>query len=167
MSLKRTFFCDNIIKKNNSKEIYYSWEDIMKDTEVLAGKIKKNFKPDGVVVIALGGWIPARIMKNFIPSEYYSFGCKSYDDGNNQVKTFKIYQTIPSRNIVGKNILIFDEVCDSGRTLRVVNDIIQKMKPIKICTAVLHQKAQAKFQPDFFARKIKDIWIHYPWDMKK
>ena len=45
------------------KCIQYDWDKVLQLCKILADKIKKsNFKPDVIVAVARGGWIPARIL---------------------------------------------------------------------------------------------------------
>ena len=150
-------------RKNYPTEIKYSWEKIIDDTRQLAKTIKR-IELDTIVTIAEGGWVPSRILKNFIEAEYYSIGCDSYDKNGNKLATFKVYQTIEPSVIKNKNVLIFDEVCESGRTLKKISKLILEMQPKSIYTAVLHHKTTASLKPDFFAKSFKNKWILYPWD---
>lgn len=59
----------------------------------------------------------------------------------------------------GGNILIVDDICDSGKTL----------KPYKfesgVYTVTLHYKHKAIVEPDFWWRLAsEDEWIVYPWE---
>lgn len=148
-------------------QIHYTWNHIVEETKTLANMIQKQIHPDIVLAIATGGWIPARLMKNFLPADYYSIGCKSYDDGGNMMDTITVFQTISPELVTGKTVLLLDDVCDSGRTLITTTELIKKNPDlVGLYTAVLHVKKKATITPDFFVRQFSDEWIVYPWELQ-
>lgn len=66
--------------------------------------------------------------------------------------------------IGGKNILIVDDVCDSGKTLARLCDIFSEYR-VKYTTATLHAKPRRIFEPDYYVKEVNDnVWIEYPWE---
>ena len=59
------------------------------------------------------------------------------------------------------NILIVDDICDSGKTLK-------RFKfENNIYTATLHYKTTSKYEPHFYWRLASlNEWIVYPWENK-
>ncbi len=140
-----------------------NWPDIVKLVEKLSGQLA-GYSPDIVVAIGEGGWIPARLLKNHLPSDYYSVRCKNYDDDNNMLEEPVITQGLSDACIRGKKVLIIDEVADSGATLAHVTSYISSFAPADLRTAVLHRKKQSSFDPDYVAEPAGDAWIVYPWE---
>ena len=68
------------------------------------------------------------------------------------------------------NILLCDDLSDTGVTLNKSIDWLKKYPPLKgkiklIKTAVLWKKADSTFEPDFCAQKLKDNpWIVQPFE---
>lgn len=64
------------------------------------------------------------------------------------------------RSVTG-NILIVDDICDSGLTLK-------KFKfEENVYTATLHYKSTAEYEPHFWWRLApKNEYIYYPWERK-
>lgn len=59
------------------------------------------------------------------------------------------------------NILIVDDICDSGKTLK------QFQFEENIYTAVIHYKKSAIYKPNFYWDYAnEDKWIVYPWERK-
>lgn len=57
------------------------------------------------------------------------------------------------------NILIADDVCDSGKTLYGVSALNN------FTTCTLHVKPRRKFTPSFYLFEVPDnYWIRYPWE---
>jgi hypothetical protein len=152
-------------KSDYTKETKYTWLDMEKIIEELAKKILVDFQPEVIVVVAMGGWIPARLLRNYIKAEYLSIGCKSCDEEDNTLGQAEFYQNIDQAMIVGKKVLILDEVCETGITMAEVTKKIKAMNPAVLKTAIIHQKAKAKFVPDYYIRLVENEWIIYPWNI--
>lgn len=152
-----------------SKKMYtikeeYSWLQLEKDIKKMAIEICKLGKPDMVICISTGGWIPGRLLKNHISADYLSIGCLAYNEEGNFTGEITITQELPNNiSLEGKNILIVDEVCETGITLKTVANYLSSFNPNSIKSAVLHLKDHAKYKADFFVHLIKDKWIVYPW----
>lgn len=147
------------------KEIY-SWDMLLHDMEILATKVTKEFKPDVIVCISTGGWIPGRIMKNHIPAIYYSIGCLAYKEDGNFSGNIRLVQKFGDDvHLEGKNILILDEVCETGNTISRVEEYLRNFKPLDTKTAVIHQKSHSDTKANYYVHWVEDKWIIYPWSL--
>jgi hypoxanthine phosphoribosyltransferase len=62
------------------------------------------------------------------------------------------------------DLLVIDDVTDTGETLSAAVEYLQQLKPSRICTGVIHHKISSGFTPDYYAELVKDWrWIIYPW----
>lgn len=72
-------------------------------------------------------------------------------------------------DLSGKHVLIVDDICDTGRTLKSVIEILKEKSPkdIKTCTFLLKENDE-EFKPDFYCLKVrKDMfYIGYGMDHK-
>jgi hypoxanthine phosphoribosyltransferase len=142
----------------------YTWEQLQSDIEILAEKIRTEFNPDIVICISTGGWIPGRLLKNFFNASFFSIGCLAYNEEGNYTGAIKITQSLGSEiDLSGKNVLLIDEVCETGGTLNQVSDYVKTLNPLKVRTGVLHLKEHAIFKADFYVYEVRDKWIKYPW----
>ena len=70
---------------------------------------------------------------------------------------------VSQANIAGVtgNILIVDDICDSGKTLK-------RFKfENNVYTATLHYKTTAEYEPHFWWRiAAQNEWLYYPWENK-
>lgn len=159
------------------KKVYYTYDMIHQLVKDLAEKmVADKCEIDLVVAIATGGWIPARILRTFLPNSsenglpmpLFSIGLVNYDKHDNLLENTLIVQELPADlNIEGKNILLVDEVADSGGTFVKAEEYILSKKPKNLYTAVLHLKDQSRFKPDFVGEFAANNWIVYPWDVKE
>lgn len=149
------------------EKINYSWESFEEDMKNLSAKILSTFKPDAVVSIATGGWVPARVLKNYIKADFFSLGGNSYDDRNNTQGKLEFYQEIESSMIKGKKVLVIDEMCETGVTMKTALEKIQAFGPKELKSAVIHTKPKSIIKPDFYIWLAGPEWIVYPWEKIK
>eukprot|EP00667_Euglena_gracilis_P018960 EG_transcript_20248 len=151
-----------------------SYADIHKLVAKTSQSINK-FQPDVIVGIGGGGYIPARILRTFIPSApVLAVTIQFYDDVNLEVRPEpKILQWIDDSTaaefITGKRVLIVDDIDDTRTTLGTVVPKMCEFNPAKIAIFVLHSKkkekhAHADVEEWFVGEMIDDIWVEYPWD---
>ncbi len=141
-----------------------SWDDAYRLAKILAHKIKSSgFKPDIVVGIARGGLVPARIVCDFLlQKDLVSMKVEHWGIASTLGKA-KIKYPLPI-NVKGKNILVVDDVADTGDTYSETVDYIKSMAPEDVRTAVLHYKTSSSFVPDYWGEKHEEWkWIIYPW----
>jgi len=150
------------------KCLLYSWDDIQKLCKVLANKIKSSgFKPDVIVAIARGGWVPARILCDLLNvKELYSVKTEHWGVVATPDEKARITQYL-NVNLKGKNVLIVDDVADTGETIELVLKHVRELNPKDVKTAVIdYKKTTSKFIPDFYATEMKEWrWIVYPWSL--
>ena len=154
------------------EKIYYSYNDIHHQCISLAKNIINEYQPDIILAISGGGLIPARIMRNIIERPIVSITVKYYNDNNEIMNTPILIQSIDSKILENKKILIVDEVDDTRQTLDFVLHHIKNINIKQICVAVLHNKNKPKkYNPDnfenvkiFTSMDIDDKWIVYPRD---
>ncbi|OYT33252.1 xanthine phosphoribosyltransferase [Archaeoglobales archaeon ex4484_92] len=151
------------------KCLQYSWDDITQLCKILAQKIKvSGFKADTIVAIARGGWVPARILCDHLDIKDL-FSVKTEHWGVVATITGKARITQPLNiNLENKNILIVDDVADTGDTILLVKEHVLGLSPLEVRTAVLDYKKTSKFEPDYYASKLEEWrWIIYPWSLKE
>lgn len=128
--------------------------------------IDKGYKPDLVVAIARGGFPVARYVCDFLDlHELASMRIKHYTAGPNQMEKADLKNPL-NAEIKNRNVLIIDDVNDTGKTLRVAVDHLKGLQPKNIKVGVLHEKKESDFNADFVAEILKKWrWITYPWAM--
>lgn len=157
------------------KKIRYSYQQLHNLVKKIAEDVTNSgIKIDIVIGIATGGWIPARILRTFLPHHgrfpkpLYSLGIINYDSEDNLLDDPTIVQDLPVNiGFHNKNILLVDEVADSGGTFVKAKEYLEDLAPHNLYTAVIHLKDKSKFKPDFVGEKAGNNWIVYPWDVKK
>ncbi|WP_457548725.1 phosphoribosyltransferase [Archaeoglobus sp.] len=149
------------------KCVQYSWDDVYKLCRELARKIKNSgFKPDAIVAVARGGWVPARILADFLLiRELYSVKAEHWGIVATVTCKAKITQPL-TVDLTGKSVLVVDDVADTGETVEIVAQHLREKNAKEIRTAVIDFKHTSKFVPDYYAREMSEwVWIVYPWSL--
>jgi hypoxanthine phosphoribosyltransferase len=126
--------------------------------------LASGFQPDTVVAIARGGFVPARFLCDFLQiGKLASIRVQHYKAGAHMEAQARV--TIPlSIDIDGANVLLVDDVNDSGKTLAAASSHLQGFSPASLRTAVLHEKTDTVQAADFRVIVVREWhWILYPW----
>ena len=118
------------------EKIYLTWKDVEDAIESIAYRIKtSSIEINSISGLPRGGLIPAVMLSHKLNIPLYSLG-----------------------TVVG-NILVVDDICDSGETLH-------KFKhESNVYTATIHHKQTASVEPTFWYSLVRgDAWIVYPWE---
>jgi len=142
-----------------------TWEEQYRLAKILADRIRSSgYRPDLVIAIGRGGYIPARILCDLLSlSRLTSVKAEHWgtpaEKENRAVIRYPL--CIP---IEGAKVLIVDDVTDTGESMALVLEYVKALGPSEVRTAVLQHKEVSRFKPDYFA-VICPVWrwIVYPW----
>ena len=142
-----------------------SWSEVQRLCQHLAVMIRESdYHPDIIVAIGRGGYIPARLLCDHldmmaltgIKIEHYLAGTSRQEQA--------IIRYPLCTDIRDQQVLVVDDVNDSGDTIELAIQHLQTFQPREIRTAVMHHKAISNVCVDYFAKKIiKWRWLIYPW----
>jgi hypothetical protein len=126
--------------------------------------IRGSFSPDIVIAIGRGGFVPARIVcDSLMLSSLTSIRVEHWGVAAHSLESAIIRYPL-SAPIGGMDVLVVDDVTDTGKTLEVAVQYLQEQSPKSIRTAVLHHKTCSAFVPDYHVVLEKSWrWIVYPW----
>jgi len=142
-----------------------SWDEAYQLSRKLARAIKSSrFRPDLVIAIGRGGFVPARIVCDFLlHSLLTSIKIEHWDIA--ACKRPEAAVRFPlAVDVQDQSILIIDDVTDTGETLRAALDYVKSLEAGETKTGVMQHKTTSSVVPDFYADVIMDWrWIIYPW----
>ncbi len=142
-----------------------TWEEVYSLCRQLVQQLRRaNFRIDVIVAIARGGFVPGRLLSDMLGiHDLTSFKIEHYQGAYKQHEAFVKYPL--NADINGRNVLLLDDVCDSGDTFTVGVEHIRQCGTVnEIRTAALHLKTVSKFIPDFYAGTVSEWrWHIYPW----
>ena len=95
------------------KKIYYSWHDVEHQTQEILRQLQLDaWRPDYVVGLTRGGLMPANLISQYlaVPMETLKVSLRDGSDCESNC-------WMSEDAFTGKNILIVDDINDSGATL--------------------------------------------------
>ncbi|KAF2766478.1 PRTase-like protein [Teratosphaeria nubilosa] len=185
------------------EKVYVTYNQVHKLCQTSAPKLLETFTPNLMIAIGGGGYVPARILRSFLKkpgspnipiqaiglSLYESLGTDSQMEapGTRVTRTQWLdLRSLEMANLIGKNVLIVDEVDDTRTTLEYAVKELEKdvataakeagreWETTKFSIFVLHNKDKTKkgSLPDHImkegrylaAKTVGDVWICYPWE---
>ncbi len=149
------------------KYLILSWQDVYNLTLQLSERVvDSGFKPDVIVGIARGGWIPARILSDVLyVSPMWNVRIEYYSALGVSGKEPKITQPL-SVPLEDSSVLLVDEVADTGDSLAHAIEHVKSHDVAELKTAVLHLKSGCCVMPDYYMQLV-DAWTVYPWEMRE
>jgi hypoxanthine phosphoribosyltransferase len=142
-----------------------SWDQFALLSRQLARTIHTSwFRPDLIVAIGRGGYLPARILSDYLNVfDLASMKIEHYH-GLRRQKLARVRYPLGAE-VGGRHVLLVDDVTDSGETFRVASQHLRERgEPAELKTAVLHHKSVSGFVPDYYAEEVSTWrWIVYPW----
>lgn len=119
----------------------------------LALKVFREYDPDVVIGIAKAGVIPGAVVASILQRDFASIAIT----GEGSVIAG------PPRLVTGKRVLLVDETCESGSTMKLALAAVRELKPAEVKTAVSFKTGA--YKPDYFALE-NENFIILPWDLE-
>lgn len=143
-----------------------NWEQMGRVSFELSKQIEESGqKFDRLIALAKGGWTWARTtVDNLGIEQMSSIRVKSYTGVNSNEK-IKLIQ--PLTDLVnGERILIYDDVADSGETLKFAKDYVIGAGAKEVMTATLCSKPRSCISPDFYGFETR-AWVIFPHETRE
>jgi hypothetical protein len=142
-----------------------SWEYFYTLAKTLAQRIKQSgFRPDLVITIGRGGYVPARVVCDFLLHDLLtSFKIEHWGMAAQEKPEVTVRFPL-AVDIRDKPVLVIDDGNDTGKTLELATTYLKGFHPGEIRTGVLQHKVSSPFCPNYYACR-EDVWrwIIYPW----
>ena len=126
----------------------------------LALKVARKYDPEIVLGVATAGVIPGAVIAAILNREFHSIVVSRRFRADTVRETPAVLGATPPE-IRGKRVLIVDETCDSGDTMRLAVASCVNAGSADVRTAVAFRTGD--FKPDFHALAT-DSTIILPWD---
>lgn len=139
----------------------YSYDDLLKDLRKTIRPLKaSNF--DALLALSRGGLLLGQMIAHALDTQdLYCVNTRHYDNKQRQ----KDVQIANMPDLSGfKNVLVIDEILDSGETLQVLmQELNKQFLYTKFTSFVLFAKQDAVFKPDIWLNTA-DEWIEFFWE---
>ncbi len=133
-----------------------NWELFGEMSRGLALRVAAGFDPDLVVGIAKAGVIPGVVIASMLQRDFASMAVT-----RERARARPTLVTAPPPSVRGRSVLIVDETCHSGDTLKLALNAVRKHQPSEVRTAVSFKTGT--YQPDFVGLATRSV-IVLPWD---
>ena len=144
------------------------------ERELSAQIVASGWIPDLIIAIARGGLILAGAIG-------YAIGIKAMgainvefytDVGRTLDEPTVLPPLMDASELPGKRVLVVDDVADSGKTLRMVMEMLShqgldlggRTVTVDARSAVIYRKPRSIVEPDYWWRTT-DRWINFPWSV--
>lgn len=143
-----------------------TWNQIYEMLLSQAEEIRKSsFKPDSIIAISRGGWLPARVLSDLLETSLANIGVEFYL-GVAETKNEPVLTQGVSSAVTSKKVLIVDDVADTGRSLKLVKEHILQQGAKESRIATIYYKPWSVVKPDYYEKETK-LWIVFPWEIKE
>jgi len=144
-----------------------SWNQIYSLLLKLAEAVRKSgFEPDVIVGVSRGGWIPARIMSDLLETPKLANVTAEFYVGVAETKREPTITQPVSLLVKSKNVLVVDDVADTGESLKQVNSHLKKHGASKIKIATIYYKPWSIIVPHYYIEETR-CWVVFPWELKE
>jgi len=143
--------------------------------------VKSKWMPDYVVGITRGGLIPAVMISHYFELPMYALQVSLRDNAANNESNLWMAEDAFGYDKIKKNILIVDDINDSGATINwIINDWQQNCLPndpywekvwnnnVKFLTIVDNLSSNCKVDIDYTGVEVNkaenSVWIDFPYE---
>jgi len=126
----------------------------------LALKVARRYDPELIIGIATAGVVPGAVISAILDIEFHSMIVSRRFRSEHVRETPAVFGEAPPQ-ARGKRVLLVDETCDSGATLRLAVSAVVNAGAAEVRTAVGFRTGD--YAPDFHAIATKSTVI-LPWD---
>lgn len=134
-----------------------SWEQFHSDARTLASKLINRKDLKKIICVTRGGLFPAAVLARELEIRWIDTICVvGYDEESrgSHASLLKVPETD------GEGVLVVDDLVDSGRTGRIIRELMPKAYFV---TMYAKPKGQ-EVVDDFVVSVDQDTWILFPWE---
>ena len=143
---------------------FVTWKQFHKLCYGLAGELEKSeVKFETIVSISRGGHVISRILSDLLALPIFNVSIQSYEAL--QQKELRLNQKL-GQYLEGQQVLLVDEIVDTGRSLKRALAYLKKLKCASITSCCMHVKPKTILYPDFYVAETR-AWIVYPYEIRE
>lgn len=142
-----------------AKAFPVSWDQFHRDARALAWRLSGAGPFRAIVSITRGGLVPAAVVARELDVRVIETVCVSSYKGASQGELV-VLKGVARELGGGEGILIVDDLVDTGRTARIVRDMLPAAH-----FATVYAKPMGRPLVDTYVTEVsQDTWIFFPWD---
>ena len=172
------------------KKVYYTWQQVESQTQEILRQLQSDaWMPDYVVGLTRGGLVPANLISQYLEVPMETLKVSLRDDASLPESNLWMAEDAYGQEVFDpmcssdgrKNILIVDDINDSGATLNwIMKDWQSSCFPkdkrwkeiwgrtVRAAVLVDNESSKSKFPISYSAVDLnkaeEDSWIVFPWE---
>lgn len=152
------------VAQPSEKAFPVSWDQFHRDARALAWRLAGAGPFQAIVSITRGGLVPAAIVARELGIRLIETVCVSSYEHQTQGE-LRVLKAVAEHVASlggpgGKGVLIVDDLVDTGKTAKLVRDMLPNAH-----FATVYAKPLGRPQVDTFITEVsQDTWIYFPWD---
>lgn len=144
-----------------------TWNQVYDMLLKLTEKIRKDgFKPDIIVGVSRGGWPPARFLSDLLDNPNLANVKAEFYLGVAETKGEPTLTQPVSTDVVGKRVLVVDEIADTGKSLKLIKEHLTERGAEEIKIVTIYYKPWSIIKPDYYEKETSR-WVVFPWEIKE
>jgi xanthine phosphoribosyltransferase len=146
------------------KHFPVSWDQFHRDARALVWRLAGAGPFQAIVCVTRGGLVPAAIVARELNIRLIETVCVASYSHTTQGQ-LKVLKGVADSIVAigggrGKGVLIVDDLVDTGKTARVVREVLPEAH-----FATVYAKPMGRPMVDTFITEVsQDTWIFFPWD---
>lgn len=151
--------------EDKKRNVVLTENEIKEKIEVIGKIISNDYEGKNLYVLSLlrGSFIFAAdlVRQITVPTKIGFMTTSSYGDAEESSGNVKIVNDVPD-NITGYDVLIVDDIVDSGITMKFVKEHIEKLGAASVKTCSLLDKPSRRkvdIKPDYCCFDIEDVFV--------
>lgn len=143
-----------------------SFREVHDMVRLVAEDVKSSgYNPTTVIGLARGGWIPARLICDFLGiTDLLSLKVEHWLQTGKAKDEATIRYPL-NLDLSGKTLLVVDDITDTGKSLITSTEYLKQLNPSKMRTVTMQYFPNSKFKPNYFSEEVKEwMWFIYPWN---
>jgi xanthine phosphoribosyltransferase len=141
-----------------------SWDQFHRDSRALVWRLAGAGPFEAIVCVSRGGLVPATIVARELDIRLIETVCVASYSHQTQGEIRVLKGVAPSIMALGggegRGVLIVDDLVDTGKTAKVVRDLLPKAH-----FATVYAKPMGRPLVDTYITEVsQDTWIYFPWD---
>ena len=144
-----------------------TWNKICDMLLSQAEKIRQSsFKPDVIVGVTRGGWVPARVLSDLLGFPDFATVRVEFYLGVTETRNEPVLIQGVSAAVTGKKVLIVDDVADTGKSLQLAREHVLQQGATEVKIATVYRKPWSVIKPDYYETETS-CWVVFPWETKE
>lgn len=138
-----------------------SWDDFHGLTKALAVAVAL-WRPEIILPVGRGGYYAGTLLAHILQVEVYPVRLSRRED-DVVVRKSPRWLVEPPAMVIGRRVLVVDEMCSTGETITIVQERALKLGAAEARTATLFAHTWGAAVPDYIGL-ITDELVMNPWD---